>query len=200
MRALRFVTIVLAMFVTACGGTPTAPSGTSSSTPSGTSSSTSGPDSPWAPFLPSSFDLSPFVGVWDVTLRLTEVKDVGCTGCVYATMQSQIGVPTEYVLTITEKDVTLASGSGDYTSVFYADFKTESTGFTTVGARGFYTANTLSFRCSDGTTHRIYTFGEDISGRLSGTMMAGEWKADWYLGQEESWVGETTAEFTGRRR
>jgi len=192
MRALRFVTIVLAMFVTACGGTPTAPSQTSTAT--------SGTASPWTPLLQSNFDLSPVVGVWDVTLRLTEVKSLDSAGCIYKTMQSQIGMPTEYVLTITEKDVTLASGSGDYTSVFYADFKTESTGFTTVGARGFYTANTLSFRCSDGTTHRIYTFGEDISGRLSGTMMAGEWKADWYLGQEESWVGETTAEFTGRRR
>ena len=192
MRALRFVTIVLAMFVTACGGTPTAPSQAPTST--------SGPISPWTPLLQSNFDLSPFVGVWDVTLRLTEVKSLDSAGCIYKTMQSQIGVPTEYVVKITEKDVTLASASGDHTSVFYADFKTDSTGFTTVGSNGVYAANALSFRCSDGTALRIYTFGEDISGRLSGTEMAGEWKADWYDAQDEYIGAETTAAFTARRR
>jgi hypothetical protein len=78
----------------------------------------------------------------------------------------------------------------------------DGSGFTTHGKPGFYTCEheLLEFRCSDGTLHGILSFGEDISGRLSGTEMTGTWDAAWYEEVPPSGYGvEAKAQFTGTR-
>lgn len=116
-------------------------------------------------------------------------------------MRSQIGVPNSYSLSITQTGkVTLRSTSGDYACTFTPVF--DSTGFTTYGHGGVYTCEheLLEFRCSNGTLHGILSFGEDISGRVSGTEMTGTWDATWFEDVPPSGYGvEAKAQFTGTR-
>ena len=116
-------------------------------------------------------------------------------------MRSQIGVPADYSLSITQKhnlEVTLRSASGDRACTFTP--LADSTGFTTYGQGGYYTCEawSLNFRCTDGTLHGMFSYGEDISGRLSGTEMSGTWDAAWF---EDSFgmAVEMKAQFTGTR-
>src|SRR5512139_1547907 len=97
MWTLRGIALVLAVVVTACTESPTW-------------------SSPPSQSQPPTFDLSPFVGVWHLTLRVTNVEGGG--GCVADTMKSQIGVPSDYSLTITDKRVTITNPSGDYACTF----------------------------------------------------------------------------------
>ena len=170
MWLLRSVVLVLAVFVTACGDnaqTPAAPT----PTPSQTQTPTPIPTPP--------FDLSPFVGVWNLTLRLTEVK--GDSGCIAETMKSQLEVPSKSSLTITKNTVTITNPSGDYACTF-DNFKTDSSSFTTYGVSGYFTCQspTLAVRCSDGSTYDLFSMGQNIDGRFSGTEMSGTWGADFY--------------------
>jgi hypothetical protein len=145
-------------------------------------------------------DFTALVGVWNVTLRLTKVDAGG--GCVADTMRSQIGEPKPYTLLITEKNstpsVTLKSGTGDRACTFTP--VADNTGFTTYGAGGIYTCDvwSVALSCSDGTQHKIITFGEDISGQLSSSNeMTGSWDAYWL---DTPGVGfGTTAQFTATR-
>ena len=164
----------------ACGdGTPT--------TPSETRAEVTAPP-------PPAVDFSQLVGTWNLTVRLTAVNG---TGCVADTMRSQIGVPTSYSMTITAAGkVTLRSESRGYACTFTPVM--DSSGFTTVGHGGYYTCEhpIQDFRCRDGAMSRIFTIGEDISGRLSGVEMNGTWDADWF--EMPDTVGVMTkAEFTG---
>jgi hypothetical protein len=187
MRLLRTVELVLAVFVAACGHnaqTPAAPTPTPSQTPAPT------------PTLP--FDLSPFVGVWNLTLHLTDVK--GDSGCIAETMRSQLEVPSKSSLTITKGTVTITNPSGDYACTF-DNFKTDSSSFTTYGVPGYFTCQgpTLAVRCSDGSTYDLFSWGMDISARFSGTEISGTWNSvfDW---QRTGGSGvEITAEFKGSR-
>jgi len=154
---LRGIALILAVFASACGGdvvTPTTPTQPQTTTPT--------------------FDLSPFVGVWHVTWRLTKVY--GETGCVAGTMKSQLGAPSAYSLTITYSTVTITNPSGDYACTF-DNFKTDSSGFTTYGGKGIFTCDPwlLAFRCSDGTTHALFSTDQDIEARVSGTEISGTW-------------------------
>jgi hypothetical protein len=129
----------------------------------------------------------------------------GRTGCVAETMQSRIGVPNSYSLSITERGrVTLTSASGDYSCSFTPSV--DSSGFTTYGVGGTFTCKDAvrPFRCDDGTMHRLFSWGQDISGRVSGTEISGTWDANWEdmgsglsLGSPLSL--NTKAEFTGKR-
>jgi hypothetical protein len=134
--------------------------------------------------------------VWNVTIHLSAVSG---SGCVADTMRSQIGVPSAYSLSITQTGlVTLRSAAGEYACTFRPLF--DSSGFTTYGQGGFYSCEQtfLDFRCSNGTLHSIFTFGEDISGRVSGTEMTGSWDAFWVEGMNDSGI-ETKAQFTAAR-
>jgi hypothetical protein len=145
-------------------------------------------------------DFSALVGVWNVTVRVTEVTG---TGCVADTMRPQIGEPKPYTLSIVPKNatisVTLKSASGDRACTFapVADIS----GFTTYDAGGYYSCEEwyLPFRCSDGTHHNIFSLGEDISGHLSGNAMTGAWDAWWYDGWEDYSGVEMKAQFTAAR-
>lgn len=76
---LRAALLLLTVIACGCVGPPTSPAS---------------PDPlPQTPTTTPTFDLSPFVGVWNLTLRLTEVK--GDSGCVAETMKSQLGVPSK---------------------------------------------------------------------------------------------------------
>lgn len=168
-----------------------------------------GEDSPSAPSpitaapppIPSPIpDFSALVGVWNLRVRLAEIKG---DGCVADTMRSQIGEPKNYTLSITPKNstvsVTLKTASGDRACTFTP--VADSSGFTTYGKGGYYSCEEfyLAFRCSDGTHHNIFSLGEDISGHLSGNEMTGTWDAWWFDGWEDySGVG-TTAQFTATR-
>ena len=187
---LVLATVLLAAGVGwACGDdNPTAPSPTPSPPPS------------TAP-VP---DVSNLVGVWNLTVR---VSDVGGDGCIADTMRSQIGVPEPYSLSITQKnkvEVTLRSASGDYACTFTAFPDSDGNGFTTYGQSGTYRCEQLylNFRCTDGTQHRIASFGEDIAGHLFGSEMSGTWDAAWFDSFEGVFSGsvaEMKTEFTGTR-
>jgi hypothetical protein len=114
-----------------------------------------------------------------VTWRLTEVK--GDNGCVAETMKSQLGAPSAYSLTITQSTVTITNPSGDYACTF-DNFKTDTGGFTTYGMPGYFTCQSpmLAFRCSDGTTHALFSTDQDMVARVSGTEMSGTWDGGFY--------------------
>lgn len=192
-RSMVFTVVLLpAVLLMACGdGTATAPSPVSS---------VAVPAAPPPP--PSSvLDLSQFVGVWDITVRLTDVTG---NGCVADGMRSQMGAPAPYSLAITQNGsnslaVTLRSASGDRACTFAP--KADSGGFTTYGQGGYYTCENwyLEFRCDDGL-HRIFSIGEDIGGRVAGGEMSGTWSAHWFDGWDDYRGIGTTAQFNGRRR
>jgi hypothetical protein len=147
-------------------------------------------------------DVSNLLGVWNLMVR---VSDVGGEGCIADTMRSQIGVPERYSLSITQNDkveVTLRSSSGDYACTFRAVPDSDGNGFTTYGQSGTYKCEHLylNFRCTDGTEHRIGSYGEDIAGHLSGSEMSGTWDAAWFEDDLFSGtVAEMKTEFTGTR-
>jgi hypothetical protein len=191
MWLLRSVVLVLAVFVTACGDnaqTPAAPTPTPSQTQTPTQT----------PTPTSTFDLSPFVGVWNLTLHLTEVKGDG--GCIAEAMKSQLEVPSKSSLTITKNTVTITNPSGDYACTF-DNFKTDSSSFTTYGVFGYFTCQspTLAVRCSDGSTYELFSWGQDISARLSGTEISGTWDSVFDYGRTGGSGVEITAEFRGSR-
>jgi hypothetical protein len=171
MWLLRSVVVVLAVFVAACGSdvvTPTAP------TPPQTQTTIPTPPPP-----PPASDLSPFVGVWNVTLHLTEVN--GDSGCVAEALKSQLEVPGKSSLTITQSSVTITNPPGDYACTFNTP-KTDSSSFTTYGVPGYFTCQspTLAVRCSDGSTYDLFSMGQNIAGRISGTEISGTWGADFH--------------------
>lgn len=177
--------LLAAVLGLACGdGSPSAPSPVPST-----------PPPPAAPPVP---DVSNLLGVWNLMVR---VGDISGMGCVADTMRSQIGLPEPYSLSITQTDkvrVTLRSASGDYACTFTP--LVDGDGFTTYGQAGTYDCEQLylNFRCSDGTQHRIFTYGENIAGHLSGAEMNGTWDADWFEELFTDGVG-MKAEFTGTK-
>jgi hypothetical protein len=118
-------------------------------------------------------------------------------------MRSQIGVPMSYSLSIGQSNsvvnVTLKSASGDYACSFTP--AADETGFTTYGKGGYYTCEQFlrPFRCSNGTAHSLFSFGEDISGKLSGSELAGTWDAWWFDGVDDMFGVGVKAEYTGSR-
>lgn len=169
----------------ACNEAPTQPSQTQIQTPT--------------PPTPTS-GLSQFAGVWNVTLRLTDVKVLGGDGgCVADTMQSQIGVPNQYSLSITNKDVTLTNASGEYACTFPPTADTS--GFTTEGVQGYFTCRSLpqTFHCDNGTAYSLIPIAQDITGRVSGTEISGTWDADWISRTSLPGTVMTKAQFTGSK-
>ena len=147
----------------------------------------------------STTDIPQFLGMWNVTVRLTAVNG---NGCVADTMRSQIGMPSRYSLSITQKNsvlVTLKSTSQDHACTFKPS--ADANGFTTYGVAGYYTCEpfVLSYVCTDGSSHNIYTVGEDISGQLTGSELSGTWDAVWFEGDDPYGV-EMRAQFSGSRQ
>jgi hypothetical protein len=186
--------LLAAVLVSACDSfrSPSTPSPAPSPTPSPTPSP--------AP------DLSHLVGVWNLTLRLTDVKG---DGCVATTMSSQIGVPNRYSLSVIQTggtvDATLRSASGDYLCTFTNVFA-DSSGFTTLGRRDscltcLWAVVLRDFRCSNGTLNDLISWSQDISARVSGTEISGQWSAGFSDGPPllGTTFAETKAEFTGSR-
>ena len=146
-------------------------------------------------------DLSALVGAWNLMVRVTGVTG---SGCIAETMRSQIGVPKPYSLSITQTNYTvtvnLKSASGDYACTFTP--VVDSSGFTTYGKGGYYTCEQqfVPVSCADGTMHGIVSYGEDISGQLSGTELKGAWDAWWSERLLASGFDvEMKAEYTGSR-
>jgi hypothetical protein len=179
--------LLAAVLALACGEhSPSAPSPIASAAP---------------PPTPSPVpDFSALVGVWNLTVRLTEVKG---SGCVADTMRSQIGESKPYTLSITPKNstvsVTLKTASGDRACTFTP--VADSSGFTTYDKGGYYSCEEwyLTYRCSDGTQHHIFSLGEDISGHLSDNEMTGSWDAWWFDGWEDYSGFGMKAQFTATK-
>ena len=184
---LRVALLLLTVSACGCEGPPTSPAGPDPPLQTQTQTQTTTP----------TFDLSPFVGVWNLTLRLTEVK--GDSGCIAEAMKSQLEVPSKSSLTITQSSVTITNPSGDYACTFDS-FKTDSSSFTTYGVQGWFTCQSplLAVRCSDGSTYDLFSMGQDISARLSGTEISGTWDAG--FDDNRTGVGfGITAEFKGSK-
>jgi hypothetical protein len=133
---------------------------------------------------------------------MVRVTEVNGSGCVAETMRSQIGVPKPYLLSISQKDfvltVTLKSASGDYACTFTP--VADGSDFTTFGKPGYYSCEQefVPIRCADGTLHSLFSFGEDISGHVSGTELRGDWAASWFEGLSVTGV-DMKAGFTGSK-
>jgi len=143
------------------------------------------------------------VGVWNVKVELTAVTAdlVGPSGfsCVGETMRSRIGEPNPYSLSITDNGkVTIASASGDYRCSFTPVM--DGSGFTTFGKGGTYSCagEPQAFRCGDGTTYVLHSFGQDLEGRVSGSDITGMWEIFWYTQGLEDGV-EVKLQFAGSR-
>jgi hypothetical protein len=148
--------------------------------------------------------------VWSITVRLTAASGGECVG---ETMQSQIGVPESYSLSITPQGshvkVTLRSMSGDYACTFPA--MAESDGFTTFGVNGWMSCETSGvvrgFTCANGTTRDMLRLGENISGQISGNEISGRWHVSQIVmvagvdlaGGDDIAGLETAAQYTGSR-
>jgi hypothetical protein len=120
-----------------------------------------------------------------------------------------MGIPQSYSLSVTpidsRVDVTLRSASGDYECTFPA--KAEGDGFTTVGVPGFLSCEAggivRGFVCDDGRVRDLFSWGEDISGHISGNQITGEWSVGSAVLEPGSrndvgWL-ETTYQYTGNR-
>ena len=162
--------------------------------------------SPIPPSLSATPDLSPLLGVWNLTLRLQSVTGDGCAA---EEMQSHIGVPNRYSLRVEQAsgstvNVTLSSESGNY-SCTLTNVPADSSGFTTFGRHSRFVSCVgrvvrPDFRCGDGTLDLI-SWGEDVSARVSGAEITGQWVAAFGDGPaylETTWA-ETRAEFSGSR-
>jgi len=135
--------------------------------------------------------------VWTVSLELIDVKG---TGCIAETMRSQIAVPRPYSVTVASGGmVTIASSSPTFACSFSPSM--DDSGFTTFGKGGYYTCEPFAvpFRCNDGSEHNISTFGQNISGRVTGGEIEGRWSVDWLdvIGWEDGAVVE--ARYRGRK-
>lgn len=192
----RIVSILIlssAVLVTACGDrTPTAPS------PAPPPAVAAAP-----PPVPSPTpEVSQLVGVWSIAVRPTEVTG---GGCVADTMRSQMAAPVPYSLSIAQKGhdaltVTLRSASGDRACTFTP--RVDANGFTTYQQPGYYSCEQwhLPFRCNDGTQHDIFSLGEDIAGRVSGSEISGTWDAAWFDGPNGEVAILMKAQFSGHRQ
>lgn len=144
------------------------------------------------------------LGQWNVTTRPTDAR--GDT-CIAEAVQSLIGAPKPYSITVTQTgsavDVTVTGTPGDYDCTF-TKAKADSSGFTTVGTNGIYTCRSdfviNGFRCSDGTQASLITFGQDVSGSISGNELSGRWEIFWVDKVRWDISLSTATEFTGRRR
>ena len=168
------------------------------------------------PTGPSPSPISPVPPVaatetWNITVRMTGAVGGECVG---QTMQSQIGVPKSYTLSITTTgntaDVTLRSTTGDYACTF-PGAKVEDDGFTTFGVHGWMSCEmslvVRGYVCADGTTRDMMRMGENISGRISGNQITGRWDNSWIVmepggdlrGDDDIAGLETTSQYTGSR-
>jgi hypothetical protein len=152
----------------------------------------------------------PVTDVWKITVRLTSATGGECVG---ETMQSQIGVPKDYVLSMTPQGgdvkVTLRGVSGNYACTFPA--KAEIDGFTTFGVSGWMSCETSGmvrgFVCTNGATRDMLRLGENISGQITGNEISGRWHVSQVVMVAGADLGgggdiaglETTAQYTGRR-
>jgi hypothetical protein len=167
--------------------------------PTGPTGAVAGSTAPVVPAPSPTSDLSHLAGVWNVTMRLTHVSG---GGCVAETMQAQLGLPSPYSLSVAQSGnnvgVTLTSASGEYSCAFTA--VADSSGFTTFGQLGYFDCKNAvqEFRCGDGTVHRLFSWGQDVSGRVSGTEISGSWEAVWDDMGTGFGVG-TKAQFSGSR-
>ena len=170
------------------------------------------PIAPSPPGPPSTVAPPATVDTWNISVRLAGISGGECVG---ETMKSQIGVPNSYTLSIgpakdTRVDVTLRSTSGDYACAFPA-IKAGDDGFTTFGVPGRMSCETSlvvrGFACTNGALRDMMRLGENISGRISGDQISGQWDVSWIimeaggdLGGRDDIAGlETTSQYTGVR-
>jgi len=115
-------------------------------------------------------------------------------------MRAQIGAPNAYSLSITPTTVILKSASGDRACTYSP--KMDSTSFTTVDHAGYYSCDQffMDFTCSDGTHHKLFTIGEQISGHVSDGEISGTWEASWFDGMDDYVGFDMKTQFTGSRQ
>lgn len=191
-RRRAALVLVLAVFVSACGETtPTAPSLS---------------DVPSTPPTPPAPPPSQVLSEWSVTVNGVSFNGPSKDACTEQAVRSLLGTPRPYSIRVTqtgsEVEVTLTSSAGEYDCTF-TKAKSDSNGFTTRGTNGIYTCRTdfttRNFPCSDGTQANLVTFGQDISGNVSGDEINGTWDIFWIDWSRNDDVG-TRSEFTGHRR
>jgi len=184
-----FTAVVL---VAACGDGSTPSSVPSPAAPSASPAPTSTP-TPSTPRLSS--DL---VGVWNLSLRITEATGAGC---VAEAFRARIGEPDAYSLGISDSgQVTISSPSDGLSCSFTAKADGDN-GFTTYGVPGFYTCvgEPRTYTCADGTERRDYSFGQDIDGKVSGGRITGTWMAFWYDVTSDALYVEAKAQYSGAK-
>ena len=194
MRAWRSIVptaaLTAAVLVASCGDGSTPSSVPSPAAPSASPASTPTP-------TPSTPRLSPdLVGVWNLSLRITEATGVGC---VAETFRARIGEPDAYSLSIRDTGQVTISSPADGLSCSFTAKADGDNGFTTYGVPGFYTCvgEPRTYKCADGTERRYYSFGQDIDGKVSGGRITGTWMVFWYDVTSDALYVEAKAQFSG---
>ena len=183
------VVLLMALLVSACDDSPTAPSPPPAPAPAP------------APRLPVS-------DVWNITARLSSASGGECVG---EAMQSEIGLPKSYSLSITRTgntvDATLKSASGDYDCTF-SGLRGDSDGFEFGPTGGYFSCNSggliHGFECAGGVHRDMEALGQTLYGRISGSDISGTWNISWVItppGERfvEIAAFETMTKYTGSR-
>ena len=141
---------------------------------------------------------------WNVTMRLTDAPGDACLKeAVDFLLEASMG----YTVSLTHDghsgSVSLESHSHNYDCRFDR-VAVEDSGFTSEGIAGQYSCNPSyvmeDFRCSNERHVSLFTFGQDISGRISGDDISGTWKMSWFDRLNGESALEATAQYTGRRQ
>jgi hypothetical protein len=97
----------------------------------------------------------------------------------------------------------LESGSHNYDRRFDG-VALEGSGFTSEGIGGQYSCKPWyvmeGFRCSDERNVSLFTFGQDISGKISGDDISGTWSMAWFDRLNDESALDATAQYTGKRQ
>jgi hypothetical protein len=142
--------------------------------------------------------------VWNVTASLTATRGDGCAKeAVQSLMDASEGYSLSVIQTGDRSTVSLTSASGGFACSFIG-VAGDSSGFTSKGVPGYYSCSPdlslKSFRCSNGRQVSLMTFGQDITGTISGDAITGTWEVFWIDWTNDEASLETTAQFTGRRQ
>jgi hypothetical protein len=135
------------------------------------------------------------------------LSDTSGDACLKEAVESLLEASMGYTISLTHDghsgSVSLESRSHNYDCQFDR-VAVEDSGFTSEGIPGQYSCKQLyvmeGFRCANGRQVSLFTFGQDISARISGDDISGTWLMSWFDQLNDDSALEATARYTGKRR
>jgi hypothetical protein len=135
------------------------------------------------------------------------LSDASGDACVKEAVESLLGASMGYTISLTHDGHSGSVLIESHSHIFDCQFdhvEVEDSGFTSEGVQGQYSCSPLyvmeEFRCTNGRYVSLFTFGQDISGRISGDDITGTWLMSWFDRRDNNVALEATAQYTGKRR